>query len=53
MTLYFAPEAPEGKESNWIQTVPGKGWCCAFRNYRPLESWFAKMWKLDDIILAD
>jgi hypothetical protein len=20
--IYFAPEAPEGKESNWVQTVP-------------------------------
>jgi hypothetical protein len=22
--IYFAPEAPEGKESNWVQTVPGE-----------------------------
>jgi hypothetical protein len=24
-TIYFGPKAPEGKENNWIQTVPGKG----------------------------
>jgi hypothetical protein len=24
--LYFGPKAPAGKETNWIQTVPGKGW---------------------------
>jgi hypothetical protein len=24
--LYFAPQAPTGKESNWIQTIPGKSW---------------------------
>ena len=24
--IYFGPEAPDGKEHNWIQTVPGKGW---------------------------
>ena len=24
--LYFGPRAPEGKEHNWIQTIPGKGW---------------------------
>ena len=24
--LYFGPKAPAGKEVNWIQTVPGKGW---------------------------
>lgn len=53
MTLYFAPEEPEGKESNWILTVRGKGWYCALRNCGPLESWFVKSWKLDDIILAD
>jgi hypothetical protein len=23
--LYFGPTAPPGKESNWLQTVPGKG----------------------------
>ena len=30
--LYFGPEAPAGKEANWIQTVPGKGWfsSCVF-----------------------
>ena len=24
--VFFGPEAPQGKEGNWIQTVPGKGW---------------------------
>jgi hypothetical protein len=24
--VYFGPEAPAGKESNWVQTIPGKGW---------------------------
>jgi hypothetical protein len=24
--VYFGPQSPAGKESNWIQTVPGKGW---------------------------
>ena len=23
--VYFGPKAPEGKESNWVQTIPGKG----------------------------
>ena len=23
--LYFGPEAPEGKEKNWIKTISGKG----------------------------
>ena len=24
--LYFGPAAPEGKESNWVETIPGKSW---------------------------
>ena len=39
-TLYFGPKAPEGKESNWIQTVPGKGWFAILRLDGPLEPWF-------------
>ena len=23
-TIYYGPEAPAGKESNWLQTIPGK-----------------------------
>jgi len=29
--LYFGPRAPTGKEANWIQTVPRKGWFCLLR----------------------
>jgi hypothetical protein len=47
--IYFGPEAPEGKESNWIQTVPGKGWNILLRFYGPLESWFDKTWKPGEI----
>lgn len=45
VTLYFGPEAPQGKESNWIQTVPGKGWFALLRLYGPLEPWFDKSWR--------
>jgi len=31
--LYFGPKAPKGKEANWIQTVPGKGWFACLRLY--------------------
>jgi hypothetical protein len=47
--VYFGPEAPSGKENNWIQTVPGKGWNTLFRLYGPLEPWFDKTWKLSEI----
>ena len=46
--VYFGPEAPKGKESNWIQTVPGKGWFTYFRFYGPTERFFDKSWALPD-----
>jgi hypothetical protein len=49
--LYFGPKAPGGKESNWIQTVPGKAWFTLFRVYGPLQLWFDKSWQLNDFEL--
>jgi len=46
--IYFGPESPAGKESNWIRTVPGKGWFSIFRLYGPLEPWFSRTWTPDD-----
>lgn len=46
--VYFGPVAPEGKESNWVQTIPGKGWNMLFRLYGPLEPWFDKTWRPSD-----
>ena len=51
--IYFGPKAPAGKESNWIQTVPGKGWSVILRLYGPLESWFDKTWKPGEIELME
>ncbi len=45
VTLYFGPKAPKGKESNWIETVPGKAWFALLRLYGPLEPWFEKTWR--------
>ena len=50
--LYFGPKAPEGKEANWIATVPSKGWFACLRLYGPLEPWFDKTWKPGDIELV-
>jgi hypothetical protein len=47
--VYFGPEPPAGKEANWIQTVPGKGWFLMLRIYGPLERWFDKTWKPGEI----
>jgi hypothetical protein len=46
--LYFGPKAPEGKESNWIETLPGKSWFVIFRLYGPLEAWFDETWRLNE-----
>ena len=48
-TVYFGPKAPAGKEKNWIQTVPGKGFFVILRLYGPLESWFDKSWRPGEI----
>ncbi len=43
--VYFGPKAPKGKEGNWLQTVPGKGWNMILRLYGPLQPWFDKTWR--------
>jgi hypothetical protein len=53
VTVYFGPEAPDGKEINWIQTVPGKGWFTILRLYGPLEPWFDKTWQPGEIEAVD
>ncbi len=53
LDLYFGPEAPEGKEANWIQTVPQKGWFSLLRLYSPTEAWFDKTWRPGEIELIE
>ena len=48
--VFFGPTAPPGKEKNWIQTRPGKGWFVLFRFYGPLEPFFDQTWKPDDVV---
>jgi len=50
--IYFGPEPPAGKESNWLQTIPGKGWYIGLRLYGPLEPWFDKTWQPGEIELV-
>jgi len=49
--LYFSPKAPAGKESNWIETVPGQGYYPMFRFYTPKEGLFDGTWKMPDVEL--
>jgi hypothetical protein len=50
--LYFGPKAPKGKEANWLQTVPKKGWFTLLRLYSPTEPWFDKTWRPGEIELV-
>ena len=52
-TIWFGPNSPEGKEANWIETVPGKGWFICLRLYGPLSPWFEKTWKPGEIELVN
>lgn len=47
--LHIGPAAPEGRESNWIPTVSGRGWFAYFRFYAPTEPYFDQSWKLGDL----
>ena len=47
--LYFGPQAPEGKEDNWLQTLPGKGWFPILRLYSPGQAFFDKSWRAGEL----
>ncbi|MFI5410625.1 DUF1254 domain-containing protein [Kaistia sp. UC242_56] len=47
--IFFGPEPPSGKESNWIPTKAGGQWETIFRFYGPQKPLFDKTWKLPDI----
>jgi hypothetical protein len=47
--VYFAPRAPEGKQSNWVPTKAEGGFEVLFRLYGPQKPVFDKTWVLPDI----
>lgn len=49
--VYFGPKPPAGKDGNWVQTVPGKGWNVILRLYGPQEPFFDKTWRPGEIEL--
>ena len=50
--IYFAPTAPQGKEGNWLQTIPGKSWWLALRIYGPEEAWIQQTWRPGELELV-
>jgi hypothetical protein len=51
--IYFAPEAPEGWEENWVQTLPGKSWFVILRMYGPNEDWLNGNYIPGDVELVE
>jgi hypothetical protein len=47
--LYLGPKAPEGKQANWLATVPNRGYFAILRLYGPTEAAMNKSWKPGDI----
>jgi hypothetical protein len=45
--LYFGPQAPPGKQTNWIPT--GEDFFLLFRLYGPEQAFADKSWKLPDV----
>jgi hypothetical protein len=50
--IYFGPQAPDGKESNWVPTSADGQFEVLFRLYGPEKPLFDKTWKLPDITLV-
>jgi hypothetical protein len=49
--MFFGPVAPAGQESNWTETVPGRGFYPMLRLYSPTEPLFDGTWALPDVEL--
>jgi Protein of unknown function (DUF1214) len=44
--VYFGHKAPQGHESNWVQTVPDKRWFIMFRFYGTQPAVYDKSWRM-------
>jgi len=53
VTLYMGPEAPKGKEGNWIPTAKGQQYYMLFRFYGADDPVFTKTWQLNDLELVE
>jgi hypothetical protein len=51
--IWFGPEAPEGKEGNWIPTAPNRAWFVYLRLYAPTDAYFERKWPIADIELIE
>ena len=49
----FGPKAPEGKEGNWLATVPGKSHFAILRLYGPTQAALDKNWKPGNVVKTE
>ena len=47
--IFFGPQAPVGKETNWVPVDPARKFELMFRLYGPTKPLFDKTWKLPDV----
>lgn len=47
--VFFGPQAPDGKEANWVPTRAGGRFEVLFRLYGPEQPLFDKTWQLPDL----
>ena len=47
--LYFGPTPPAEGENNWIKTNENEGFFMYFRFYGPLEPFYVKSWKINNV----
>ena len=47
--IHIGPDAPKGREKNWIPTVAGRAWFPYFRLYSPKPAFPDRTWVLRDI----
>jgi hypothetical protein len=47
--IHFGPDSPANGSTNWIRTVPGKGFFVILRLYGPKQQFFDKVWVPSDM----
>jgi hypothetical protein len=46
---WFGPDYVEGKENNWVKTIPGVQWYMVLRLYYAGKKWFDNTWRPGEI----
>ena len=47
--LYVGPTPPPGRETNWLKSIPGKGYFTILRLYGPTEAFLDQTWRPSDL----